>query len=143
VRLSRSVCEVMKTLLHLLSILILAGASVAIAQDRGQRNNQRQDQNNIQFSQHDQQVAHDWYNQNQAHPPAGFRNQDRLSASEESQLREGATLDRNLRKKVHPAPAALYRQLPPPPPRHRYVAVGQHVALVDPSFNVKAVIHLH
>jgi hypothetical protein len=44
--------------------------------------------------------------------PAGFRNQDRLSANEESQLREGATLDRNLRKKVHPAPATLYRQLP-------------------------------
>jgi Ni/Co efflux regulator RcnB len=133
----------MKKYFSILAALILAGASVATAQDRGQRDNQRQDQNNVQFSQHDQQVAHDWYNQHQARPPAGFRNQDRLSADQESRLREGAPLDKDLRKRVHPAPPDLYRQLPPPPARHRYVAVGGHVALVDPSFTVKAVIHLH
>jgi Ni/Co efflux regulator RcnB len=132
----------MKNCLNLLATLVLASGFGAIAQDRGQRNDQQR-QDNGQFSQHDQQVAHDWYNQHQDHPPAGFRTKDRLSPDEESRLREGAPLDRNLRKKVHPAPPDLYRQLPPPPPQHRYVAIGGHVALVDPSFNVKAVIHLH
>ena len=123
-------------------MLIVVNGIGAVAQNRNQQIDQQR-QGNLQFSQHDQQVAHDWYNQNQAHPPVGFRNQDRLSADEESRLREGAPLDKNLRKKVHPAPPDLYRQLPPPPPRHRYVAIGSHVALVDPSYNVKAVIHLH
>jgi hypothetical protein len=111
-------------------------ASAALAQ-RGDQNSQ------AQFNEHDQQVAHDWYNQNQAHPPAGFRSQDRLSPDEESRLHEGAVLDKNLRKKVHPAPADLTSRLPPPPSDHRYVAVGGHVGLIDNHFQVKAVIHLH
>jgi hypothetical protein len=112
-------------------------ASAAVAQDRGQRGDQNQ------FNEHDQQAAHDWYNQNQAHPPAGFRNQDRLSPDEESRLHEGAVLDKNLRRKVHPAPADLTSRLPPPPSNHRYVAVGGHVGLIDNHYQVKAVIHLH
>src|ERR1017187_5465753 len=118
------------------AILALTG-SAALAQDRGNQ------QGHTQFDEHDQQVTRDWYNQNQAHPPAGLRNQDRLSADEESRLREGTTMDKGLRKKVHPAPPELSRQLPPPASNHRYVAVGGHVALIDNTFQVKAVIHLH
>ena len=117
-------------------------SSAAFAQDRGQRADQNR-QDHTQFNEQDQQVAHDWYNQNQAHPPAGFRNQDRLSPDEESRLHEGAVLDKNLRRKVHAAPPDLARQLPAPPSNHRYVAVGGHVGLIDNHYQVKAVIHLH
>jgi Ni/Co efflux regulator RcnB len=121
-------------------ILALTG-SAALAQDRGQRNGQNQ--GHTQFDEHDQQVTRDWYNQNQAHAPAGLRNQDRLSADEESRLREGEVLDKNLRRKVHPAPPDLARRLPPPPSDHRYVALGGHVGLIDKNYQVKGVIHLH
>jgi Ni/Co efflux regulator RcnB len=134
--------EVMRTHINLVLTLAMLTGSVAIAQDRRQQGGQRR-QETPQFSERDQQVTHDWYRQHQAHPPAGFRNQDRLSSEEESRLREGATLDKDLRKKVHSAPPDLSRQLPPPPSRHRYVAVGNHVALIDNGYNVKAVIHLH
>jgi Ni/Co efflux regulator RcnB len=117
-------------------------SSVAIAQNRGQQGNQNR-QGHTQFDQHDQQVTRDWYNQHQAHPPAGLRNQDQLSAAEESRLQEGAVLDKNLRKKVYPAPRDLSRRLPPPPSNHRYVAVGRHVGLIDNHYQVKSVIHLH
>src|ERR1700730_4597624 len=119
----------------LTTLLVAASGTVAIAHDRGKGGGQQ----NYEFSEHDQQAAHDWYNQHQAHPPAGFRNQDRLSPDEESRLREGAVLDRNLRKKVHSAPPDLYRQLPPPPSQHRYVGIGNHVALIDNGYQVKAV----
>jgi Ni/Co efflux regulator RcnB len=118
------------------AILAFAG-SAALAQDRGNQ------QAHTQFDAHDQQVTHDWYNQNQAHPPAGLRNQDRLSADQESRLHEGAVLDKDLRAKVHPAPPDLARRLPAPPTDHRYVAIGGHVALIDNTFQVKSVIHLH
>jgi Ni/Co efflux regulator RcnB len=116
------------------AILALTG-SAALAQDRGQ--------GHTRFDEHDQQVTHDWYNQNQAHAPAGLRNQDRLSADEESRLREGTVLDKGLRRKVHPAPPDLTRRLPPPPSHHRYVAIGGHVGLIDSKYEVKSVIHLH
>ena len=115
------------------AILALTG-NAALAQDR---------QGHTQFDAHDQQVTSDWYRQNQAHPPAGLRSQDRLSADEESRLREGEVLDRNLRKKVHPAPPDLARRLPPPASDHRYVAIGGHVGLIDKNYQVKGVIHLH
>ena len=118
------------------AILALTG-SAALAQDRGNQ------QAHTQFDAHDQQVTRDWYNQNQAHPPAGLRNQDRLSADQESRLHEGAVLDKDLQGKVHPAPPDLARRLPAPPTNHRYVAIGGHVALIDNTFQVKSVIHLH
>jgi len=132
----------MNTHLNVALTMVLLTGTAALAQDRREQGGQGRPES-PQFSQHDQQVAHDWYNQHQAHAPAGFRNQDRLSADEESHLREGTTLDRDLRRKVRSAPSDLYRQLPPPPSGHRYVAVGSHVALVDNGYHVKAVIHLH
>ena len=123
------------------ALLALSGTT-ALAQDRGQRDDQNR-QEHTRFDEHDQQVAHDWYNQHRDHAPVGLRSQDRLSPDEESRLREGAPLDRDLRRRVHPAPQDLTRQLPPPPRNHRYVAVGGHVALIDNRNQVKAVIHLH
>ena len=111
------------------AVLFAISGAVALAQDR--------------FSDHDQQVTRDWYNQHKDHPPVGFRNEDRLSAEEEARLREGAVLDKDLRRKVHPAPRELTRILPPPARNHRYVAIGGHVGLIDNTNHVKAVIHLH
>jgi hypothetical protein len=90
-----------------------------------------------------QQAASDWYNQHQNNLPEGLRPEDRLSAEQESRLRVGATLDNDLRDRVRPAPADLSARLAPPPPDHRYVAVGGHVGLIDKNFQVKAVINLH
>ena len=118
------------------AILTLAGSAV-LAQDRGNQ------QGHTQFDAHDQQAAHDWYNQNQAHPSAGMRKQDQLSADEESRLHEGSVLDKDLQRKVHSAPPDLARRLPPPPSDHRYVVLGGHVGLIDNNFQLKAVIHLH
>src|ERR1700688_3317883 len=119
-------------LLAVMPAAILAFTGAVLAQDRGNQ------QGHTQFDEHDQQVTRDWYNQHQAHPPAGLRNQDRLSADEESRLREGAVLDKDLRRKVHPAPPDLARRLPPPPKDPRYVALGGHVGLIDNSYQVKA-----
>jgi Ni/Co efflux regulator RcnB len=118
------------------AILAFAG-SLALAQDRGNQ------QGHTRFDDHDQQVTRDWYNQNQAHPPAGLRNQDRLSAEEQSRFREGAVLDKSLRRKVHSAPPDLSRRLPPPASGHRYVVIGGHVGLIDNKYQVKAVIRLY
>src|ERR1700675_3868593 len=114
------------------ALLAMTGSS-ALAQDRNRPSHDK-------FDDHDQQVTRDWYNQHQAHPPAGLRNQDRLSADEESRLHEGEVLDKRLRRKVHPAPPELSRQLPPPPSDHRYVAIGGHLGLIDNKFQVKGVI---
>ncbi|MDP9170782.1 MAG: hypothetical protein M3N54_09215 [Acidobacteriota bacterium] len=124
------------------ALLLTLACSVAFSQDRAQRGGQNRQEHN-QFDAHDQQVAHDWYNQHQKHPPAGLRSQDRLSPEEESKLREGAPLDPGLRGKVHPAPAELTRKLPAPPRNNRYVLLGQHVGQIDDNHVVKAVIHLH
>ena len=82
-------------------------------------------------------MTREWYNQHRDHPSTGFRNQDRLSAEQESHLREGSVLDKNLRK-VHSAPSDLTRRLPPPPRNNRYVSIGGHIGLIDNNYNVKA-----
>jgi Ni/Co efflux regulator RcnB len=122
--------------------LIALSGSVTQAQERDQRQDKDRG-GHAQFDDHDQQVAKDWYNGHKNHPPAGFRNGDRLTPEEESRLREGEVLDKNLRRKMHSAPHDLTRNLPPPPRSHRYVAIGGHVGLVDDKNRVKAIIHLH
>src|SRR5450756_2130341 len=96
------------------ALLAFSGA-IALAQDRGQRDDQR---GHSQFDDHDQQVTRDWYKQHREHAPAGLRNEDRLSADEESRFHEGAVLDKGLRRKVHTAPHELTTLLPPPARNH-------------------------
>ena len=121
------------------ALLAFSGAT-ALAQEHGQRSDQ---QGHTQFDDHDQQVTRDWYKQHRDHAPAGLRNEDRLSADEESRFHEGAVLDKGLRRKVHTAPHELTTLLPPPARNHRYVTIGGHVGLIDNKNHVKAVIHLH
>lgn len=88
-------------------------------------------------------AASDWYNQHRDNLPEGLRPEDRLSPEQESRLKVGVVLDNDIRDRVRPAPPELAQRLPPPPPEHRYVAVGGHVGLVDKDYKVKAVINLH
>ena len=113
------------------ALLLAFSGGTALAQERHGQSGDRD------------QVARDWYNQHKDHPPVGFRSEDRLSADEESRLREGEVLDKHLRRKMHAAPHDLVRQLPPPAHGHRYVAIGGHVGLIDNRNHVQAVIHLH
>lgn len=128
------------------AILVLS-STVALAQDGGQRGDQNSGDRNrtttTQFNAHDQQVTQDWYKQHKDNAPVGLRSQDRLSSDQESRLHEGAVLDKDMRRHVHPAPPELARQLPAPPSHHRYVAIGGHIGMIDNSYHVKAVIHLH
>jgi Ni/Co efflux regulator RcnB len=122
--------------IHWLAALSATAIFAFAAQDRGRQDRARFDDNARQATQN-------WYNQNKDHPPAGLRSQDRLSADQESRLHEGAVLDRDLRKKVHPAPRDLYQRLPPPPTGDRYVTLGGHVGWIDNRYQVHDVIHLH
>jgi Ni/Co efflux regulator RcnB len=120
------------------------GAAAALLAFSGCVTNARDDRRgHARFDDHDQQVTRDWYNQHRDHPPAGLRNEDRLSAAEESRFHEGAVLDKDLRSRMHAAPQELTRQLPPPAHNHSYVTIGGHVGLIDNKNQVKAVIHLH
>jgi hypothetical protein len=112
------------------AIMALSGAT-AMAQDRKPMDS------------HDQQVTKDWYDQNKSHPPAGLRTQDRLSADQESNFKEGETLNMGMRHRIHPAPPELTRQLAPTSKNERYVAIGGHVGVIDNKYQVKAVVHLH
>jgi hypothetical protein len=119
--------------LYLPAALITAAAALALF-GCGQSNTQADPQ---------QQAAADWYNQHQGNLPEGLRPEDRLTADQESRLKVGVVLDNDIRDKVRPAPQDLSDRLAPPPPDHRYVAVGGHVGLVDKNFQVKALIQLH
>jgi Ni/Co efflux regulator RcnB len=122
--------------------LTLAAAAASVEAQTRQSN--RTPQASAQFDDHTRQTTQNWYNQHQSSPAAGFRTQDRLSADQESRLQPGRPLDSDLRQREHSVPKDLSRQLPPPPPNHRYVAIGGHVGLVDNVNQIlRDVIHLH
>jgi Ni/Co efflux regulator RcnB len=128
--------------------LALLAATSAVDAQRQSSNRGNQDRQastaSMQFDDHARQTTNDWYNQHQNRLPAGLRSQDRLSADQESRLQPGRPLDSDLRQRAHPVPRALSRQLPPPPPSHRYVAIGGHVGMIDRrTQTLRDVIHLH
>jgi hypothetical protein len=127
-----------------ITLLVLAapvGAQNRNDQSRGPETQNRQGQ--TQFNTQDRQATSDWYKQQQAHPPVGFRKQDQLSPTLEALLQIGSKLDPKLQKLVRPVPATLNRRLTPAPPNYRYAAVGGHVALLDKQNQVHDVIHVH
>jgi Ni/Co efflux regulator RcnB len=126
------------------TVIFLTGSGAVAAQDHNDRGRNEHEQNgHTKFDDHDRQVTRDWYNQHRDHASAGLRETDRLSPDEESQLREGAVLSPDMRRKEHSVPRDLSRQYPSPGRGHRYVAVGGHVAVVDNRHQVTDVIHLH
>lgn len=123
--------------------LIAATASVE-AQARPSNRANQAPQGSMQFNDQARQTTQDWYKQHQNRPPVGLRTQDRLSADQESRLQPGKPLGPDLRQRAHAVPRDLARQLPSPPPNHRYVAIGGHVGLVDNVTHIlRDVIHLH
>jgi ferric-dicitrate binding protein FerR (iron transport regulator) len=112
-------------------------------QARGQATTDQSRQSHTQFNSQDRQTTNDWYSQNQAHPAAGFRQQDQLSPALESRLQIGSRLDPQLLKKVQPFPSDLKRRLPVPASGYRYAAVGGHVTLMDKKNQVQDIIHVH
>jgi Ni/Co efflux regulator RcnB len=128
------------SVIALLVFATTAGAQARNGQTRGQTGNR---QGQTQFNTQDRQATSDWSNQHQAHPPAGFRPQDRLSPALESRLQVGSKMDPALQKQVHTLPVDLRRQLAAPAPSYRYVAVGGHVALIDKKNQVHDIIHVH
>jgi Ni/Co efflux regulator RcnB len=114
------------------------------AQSRTSTRIDQSSQGHTQFTDADRQTTRDWYNQHQTHPPVGLRPQDRLSSDQESRLQPGRRLDPDLQKRVHPVPPDLSHRLPAPPRNNRYVAIGEHVGLVDSAKHLlRDVIHLH
>jgi hypothetical protein len=112
-------------------LLLTAGASA-------------QNRHDQQFNEHDRQVTQDWYNQHQNHAPIGLRSQDRLTPDQEQRFQSGQPLDRAMQRRFHSVPRDLNRRLSPAPRHHKYVVVGQHVALYDTRNHVvRDVIHLH
>ena len=127
-------------------VALLVFTAAASAQDRngqarGQATAEQNRQSHTQFNSDDRQTTNDWYNQHQANPPAGFRQQDRLSPDQESRLQVGSKLDPQLQKKLHTVPSDLKSRLAAPAPGYRYAAVGGHVAMIDKNNQVKDIIH--
>src|ERR1700680_5293282 len=123
-------------------LVFTAAASAQNRQDgngqaRGQATTAQSRQSHTQFNNQDRQTTNDWYNQHQAHPPAGFRQRDRLSPDLESRLQVGSRLDPQLQRKVHTVPSDLKRRLAAPAPGYRYAAVGGHVAMIDQENQVE------
>jgi hypothetical protein len=133
-----------KDIIAAIICIALGGLTVrldAVSQDRAA---QGRPAANARFTDGDRQATTDWYAQHQTRPPAGLRQQDRLSADQESRLQPGRPLDRDLQSRTHSIPADLSRRLSPPPPNHRYVAIGGHVGLEDKSTHtLRDVIHVH
>jgi hypothetical protein len=73
-----------------------------------------------------------------------MRSEDRLTPEQEQRIQPGQTHDREMQGRYQSVPRDLSRQLSHAPKNHKYVVVGQHVALVDThSHVVRDVIHLH
>jgi len=144
-----------------MTAMAVFGGSAAMAQGRGQVNQNRDDRSRQQygdnngnnsnnqdradqnrFNDHDRQVTRDWYNEHPKHADRGFRDRDRLTPQYESQLREGVVLSPDLRRKTYAAPDDLRRRLPPAPRGYRYLVVGGHVILVDDGYRIHDVVHL-
>lgn len=120
-------------LLFALAVSLLGLA--ALAQGRGRGHDRG-------FNDHDRAEVHAWMDKHHDHPPVGFRDRDRLPPEMESGLRVGVVLGPAYRRRFHPVPHDLLIELAPPPPRYRYVVLGDHICLVDGGYHLVDVIHL-
>lgn len=133
-----------------LACLALSGKA-ALAQDRGQ--NRRPDaardtwnggnnQDRHSFNDRDRQVTRDWYQRNQRHLGAGWRQRDRLSPGMQARLRRGQRLDPQLRRQMHSLPPDLAVQYGPAPRGYRYAIIGGNIVLLDTGDQVQDVFTL-
>lgn len=94
------------------------------------------------FNDHDRAAVHTWMSKHHDHPPVGFRESDRLTATEEARLQVGVVLEPAMRRRIHPVPHDLLVTLAPAPRHYRYVVIGDHVCLVDAGYHVTDILHL-
>jgi Ni/Co efflux regulator RcnB len=124
---------------------LLALATAAPAQDRGQRGNDEHEWDHhphATFSDHDREVTRDWYRLHQEHPGRGWSERERLSPEMERRLRVGAGLDPVLRRRMYWVPADLSRRYGPAPRGFRYAIIGGNVVLLDPAYRVHDVFRI-
>lgn len=100
------------------------------------------DQERKAFNDHDRQVTRDWYQRNQRHLGAGWRQRDRLSPAMQARLRRGRRLDPQLRRQMHGLPPDLALQYGPAPRGYRYVIIGGNIVLIDDGDQVQDVFTL-
>jgi hypothetical protein len=124
----------------LLMVAATPSARAASGQPGEQAKADQKSGSQTQFTAQDRQAASDWYGQHQANPPAGFRQQDQLSADQESRLKVGSKLDPDLQKLAHAVPSDLKVKLATPAPGYRYASVGGHVTLLDKQDEVHDII---
>jgi Ni/Co efflux regulator RcnB len=110
------------------------------AQPGAQAGTDQKSRSQTQFTAQDRQAASDWYGKNEAKPPTGFRQQDRLSSEQESRFQVGSKLDPDLQKMAHTVPSTLARKLATPAQGYRYVSVGGHITLLDKQNEVHDII---
>jgi hypothetical protein len=124
--------------------LLMFAATPSARATSGQRGEQavsdQKSRSEAQFTTEDRQAATDWYGKHQANPPAGFRQQDRLSTDQESRLQVGSKLDPDLQKMTHTVPSDLKHKLATPAPGYRYLSIGGHVTLLDKQNQVHDII---
>jgi Ni/Co efflux regulator RcnB len=118
-----------------------SGASAKGGELAPQAGTEQQAPDQVAFTAQDRQATRDWYTRNRTKPPAGFRQQDQLSADLESQLQVGTKLDSDLQRMIHTMPTDLEAHLAAPPRGYRHVAIGGQIALVDKDNQVYDVIY--
>jgi Ni/Co efflux regulator RcnB len=120
------------------------GGTSARAQDHPQDHHEHHwDEHNPRFDEHEHQVVNDWWAHHHDHPVIGFRAEDRLPRDWDGRLVPGFVLDVDWRHRLHPVPADLMAELPPPPYGYRYYVIGGHIVLVDRDWRVEDVININ
>src|SRR5215469_16966865 len=139
-----------KWLLAGLLMLTLAG-NVAYCQPghgKGHNKHDRDDDDDrgkghYRYDDHDRDEMRGWYRHHDNDLPPGLAKRDRLPPGLERQLVVRGTLPPGLRKKMHPCPVEVERQLPPPPPGYMHTVIGGHIVLVHRrTFFVLDMFHL-
>lgn len=101
---------------------------LAVAEKHGHGKHHK---NGYAYSDHDRNVIRSWYHGQDNHLPPGLAKKDRLPPGLERQLVTRGTLPPGLRKKIHPCPPELARQLPPPPAGYAHTVISGHIAVVN------------
>jgi hypothetical protein len=83
------------------------------------------------FNDQERQATRDWYRQNRARLGAGWRDEDRLSASLQGRLRLGQALDPELRQHLYWVPPELSQRYGPALPGYRYAIIGGNIVMLD------------
>jgi len=107
--------------------------------ERGENRGQvkKEEREDVRLGARERTYADNWYYHNRRSLPPGLRDRDRLPPGIERRFAPGYVIAPSWRARVYPAPVALVRTFPPPPPDCRYVMFGGRIVLVDAGFRVR------